>query len=95
MWYINHSHYMANSNLMSQSRIKWTTKQHPLKLAEPYNTKRVDFVIFMWDSIFFSRFHFFLGDYFDRKNREMFQLPFSRMVGRPRSAGTTVKCRKT
>lgn len=35
------------------------------------------------------------GDYFDKKDREMLQLPFSRMAGRSRSAGTTVKGRKT
>src|SRR5215510_14195843 len=29
MRYINHSNCMANSYLMSQSMIKWTTKQHP------------------------------------------------------------------
>jgi hypothetical protein len=46
------------------------------------------------------RFFFFGGgggwcDYFDRKGKEMLQLPFSRMVGKPSSAGTTVKGTKT
>jgi hypothetical protein len=64
---------MASGCLMSQHTFKWTTERF-CQLG-PYNTERLNFVIFIWGSIISARFQMFLIDGFDRKGREMHQSP--------------------
>jgi hypothetical protein len=94
MWYIYHSNCMDNSYLMSQGTIKGTTKPPP-NLPNLLILKRWILLSSCGTQYSSQYFRYFWGDYFDRKDREMIQLPFSRMAGRPGLAGTTVKGRKT